>query len=228
VVDSAMNRVALVCTGTEKLSKDILSTCVWIEARIDIFLASYSIDSLLPWLTELRTFSSGNLIGTVRLFSEQCPARKRFTGKERYRIFKKIMPFVDLLDIEAMSSLALPMIAEAHNAKKRVIFSYHDFQRTPSNTRLQRILSFSLKQGADIVKVAARVNNSHDLFRLLSFTFSASSRNEVVVTPMGTDPLGRLSPLLFGSLFTYAAFGEPTAPGQLDWKETLSLLQRIK
>lgn len=225
MIDSAMKRMALVCTGAENLSKDVLPACVWIEARVDIFLVSNSIDSLLPWLKELRTFSSGNLIGTVRLFSEQYPARKRFTGKERYRIFKEIMPFVDLLDIEAMSSLAPLIIAEAHNAKKRVICSYHDFQRTPSNTQLQKVLSFSLKQGADIVKVAARVNSSHDLFRLLTFTLSASSRKEVVVTPMGTDPLGRLSPLLFGSLLTYAAFGEPTAPGQLGWKETLSLLQ---
>ncbi len=66
----------------------------------------------------------------------------------------------------------------------------------------------------EIIKIATNVRKTKDLFNLISISLLERKHCSIVVIPMNTGTLERLVPLAFGSLFTYFAANQKTAPGQ--------------
>lgn len=96
----------------------------------------------------------------------------------------------------------------------RAIVSLHRFGRAPADpaTLLRR---FRIADGA-IWKLAIRCRGLHDALRLLRLT----SRHPMIAVPMGREALpARMLSLRAGSLLTYAAVNERTAPGQPSLEE---------
>ncbi len=100
----------------------------------------------------------------------------------------------------------------------RTIVSLHDFEGVPD--------SVPEKGAADFLKIAATLNSTDDLKKLVGLH---DRRDDVIIAAMG--PLGGLlrifGPML-GSYLTYCSFGEPTATGQLDLRAMMDIYKGMK
>jgi 3-dehydroquinate dehydratase-1 len=147
---------------------------------------------------------------------------------ERLTSFRALIPHVSAVDIELSSeAIRRDVMEAARGAGKGVILSYHHFQETPPSNVLDRIAIQAQSLGADILKVAVWAECQEDIRRLARFTLAHADQNRVTIA-MG--PQGILSRIFFpvlGSLLTYASWGMPTAPGQMDAVETAAWLARF-
>ena len=131
--------------------------------------------------------------------------------------------YIDI-EVETDDLFKSEIIQAAQKHKCSVIASYHDFTKTPVMRELEQILTWCFECGADIAKIACRVNSVEDNARLLSIY----SLNKNVIS-IGMGELGkitRIAATLLGAPFTYAAIDSTrkTAPGQID---TVSLKKII-
>jgi 3-dehydroquinate dehydratase-1 len=193
------------------------------ELRIDLF-ADASIDNVVA---AARRLSGLPLLATIRM-SEEGGA---WTGGEAARraLFEAVLPFVDAIDIELRAAETLAALApQIAAAGKALVVSHHDFAATPSPDELADIARRARAAGADIVKVAATIVAEEDLNALAGLLTSRPAPNLVVI---GMGERGLVTRLLFpalGSLFTFAGKGErASAPGQLSYERTLSLLSTL-
>lgn len=179
-----------------------------LEMRIDCY--DKPLHKVVHYLEEIRDKVSLPMIGTVRETKEN--------RLMRTDIFRRIIPFVDCVDIELGSPISDTVMSVANG--KTVIVSEHDFKKTPSKTGLEDIVDRSLKQGADIVKIATMANSRNDVRRLLKFTEECGC--PLVTIAMGSiGTVSRVIAPLFNSLFTYGYITKPVAPGQLSVKKLL-------
>jgi 3-dehydroquinate dehydratase-1 len=204
------DKIVLVLSGGEREEsvRHALSSVGWVELRIDMFPEKRRTVLRFPRRTGLR------VIGTVRWKKESGNGKPGMSEKERLELYKNIMDCVDYVDVEIKSRIALQVVEYAREKGKKVILSYHDFNRTPSFSVLEKIYEEGREFKPDIVKIAAKACSRNELFTLLSFTYKYSGRFPLVVTPMGVSAVERLMPIYMGSLFTYVSLHKPTAPGQ--------------
>jgi len=108
-----------------------------------------------------------------------------------------------------------------------LIRSYHDFNGTPDEEDLQRILARAFRYGADIVKIVTTAVDPKDCKRVQSLYSVVlegidSLEGKLIAFAMGDKGReSRVECLRRGAPFTYAALSdsEPTAPGQLNLEE---------
>ena len=193
-----------------------------VEARVDRYTRhdkKYVID-------EIKKFKSFPSIGTIR--SKKEGGHWDRSDAERLSLFKAIIPAVDAIDIEISSKEILKdVVKAAHAAKKIVLISHHDFKKTPDLDELNRIANEAKSIGADIVKVATFILRHEDIQTLAQFTITNKSGG---VVSIGMGDKGTATRILFpalGSLITYAALGRSTAPGQLEYADTVDLIRRL-
>lgn len=193
-----------------------------VELRVDLF-RSCNLRYVLREITRMRPFP---VLATIRSAREG----GRWTGADASRaaLYEKILPHVDAIDVELSSKMVLARVARAaRKARKTLILSFHDFDAMPPRARLDSILRSAKRAGADAVKIAARARRPEDLRTLGAFTL-AHSRQGLITIAMGKE--GGLSRVLFpalGSLITFASYGRPMAPGQLDFETTLNRLRHL-
>ena len=93
-----------------------------------------------------------------------------------------------------------------------LILSYHNFEKTPAQFQMQRIVE--LAEESDIVKLAVRHHTVADFTPCVN----VMQKNDHPMSMMGMGDLAPVSRLLYaqhGSLLNYGYLGEsPTAPGQ--------------
>jgi 3-dehydroquinate dehydratase I len=175
-------------------------------------LAEIRLDRLRETSPDLRRLfaAPATLIATCRP-GGGLPERRR-----RGLLHSAVRAGAAVVDVELDSAVSLrrAVIAEARKWGREVIVSFHDYERTPTRWELDRIVRLCLAAGADIAKIACRVNTPRDNLRLLSLL---DCDERLVVVGMG--PKGRLTRLLaplFGSELSYgsASAGAPLAPGQ--------------
>lgn len=135
------------------------------------------------------------------------------------------LPHAEALDIELSAAEILGVATDAaHASGKTVIGSFHDFSSTPDLSALEAVAASADRAGVDILKIAVTCNTPEDLRRLAAFTLSHASRPLAV---MGMGPAGITSRIFFpalGSLLTYTFLGEPSAPGQLNCRDTVKYI----
>jgi 3-dehydroquinate dehydratase-1 len=190
------------------------------ELRIDLFarLDPAYVAAQIGRLTGLPT------LATVRLAAEG-GAWKGGEG-DRIDLYETVLPMVDGVDVELQASETLAIIAPLASVNgKLLVVSHHDFQGTPSYEALAEIARRAAATGADIVKIAAQVNDDADIAVLARLLDERPAPNLVVI---GMGERGLPTRLLFpheGSLFTFAAQGErASAPGQIAYDRMISLL----
>jgi len=192
------------------------------ELRVDL----YSSFEEAHVLQEVKKFQSVPTLITIRSQAEG--GSWNLPEPERLDLFKIAIPYADGVDIELSSKeIVKDVVREAHLAKKLVIVSSHDFEKTPDAKQLERIVFEAKSVGADMVKIATHISILEDLQRLALFTIT--NRVKPLVT-VGMGPEGALSRIFFpalGSLITYASLGEPTGPGQWDFHSTSDLLKKF-
>lgn len=192
---------------------------VLVELRLDA-LDKPTPESLVDFV---RPYTGFPLLATIRHAGEGGGWR----GSEPARLacFQAVLPLVHAVDVELETGSIAPDVIAAARASGRVsIGSFHDFEATPGADRLREVHGEGRDLGVDIVKIAARCQNSEDLRRLAEFTL-AHRNDQVIVIGMGE--YGLVSRVFFpalGSLVTYTFLGDPTAPGQLNCQDTLKYL----
>jgi 3-dehydroquinate dehydratase-1 len=114
----------------------------------------------------------------------------------------------------------------------KILFSYHDFKKTPSENYLIKILLEMKKRKVKKAKIVCLCKTFEDSFKLLNLIFLAKKRGIELIS-FGMGEKGRLSRILSlfcGSPFTYVVFSkkEVVAPGQFDIKSALKIYNNLK
>ncbi len=205
------------------LKRALLNGADCLEARVDTFAVS-DLDALKDSVKRIKESAGAPLIITVRSRAEG--GRRSIPDKKRAEVFKALMPFADIVDIELSSSggLLKDVIDYAKRSGKGVIVSYHNFRTTPGPDTLNALIKKARSSGADAVKIAAFARGTADLRRLAGVL---AGSDDLIVIAMGR--YGAFSRIFFpmlGSLLTYGSITDGTAPGQLPLKEITGELRR--
>ena len=164
------------------------------------------------------------LVATVRAADEGGEAV--LSDDQRLDILTAIAPAVDAIDIEMHAAIRDPVVALARRHDKRVIMSFHDFNRTPRDDDLIRLIHDGKRAGADIVKLATTATRRDDVDRLLGL-LRAHRAQQLIIIAMGPEGVvSRVLFPLFGSLLTWGFLQRQGAPGQLPLDELVDALCR--
>jgi len=202
----------------------------FIELRFDYIDAFQNITQ--DFVESLKNYikNKSNLILTFRHHSEG--GQTKIDEHERLKILKLLMDsqpkFFDIemnSDIETLSNI----ISLSYMKKVNLIFSYHNFEKTPTYEMAKdiilrfedRIIKKELNEfdilGKSIYKLIFTAQNFEDNLVALELCKEISKNNKKVIS-FCMGELGILSRILnikLGSFLTYAALEEPTAPGQI-------------
>ncbi len=140
---------------------------------------------------------------------------------------------VDMIDIELFQSenCVKDLTTYAHGHHVAVVISNHAMTNTPDNEAMMIRLQAMRRMGADIVKLAVMPNTVQDVWRLLetSTSFHEQAKDCYLVT-MAMGEMGVISRIcaeMSGSIISFAALKEASAPGQLPWKQLEQLLYQF-
>lgn len=223
--------------GAEKAGADLL------EVRIDLLERGTEV---VRFLGDVHEASSLPFIVTNRPEVEG----GAFNGSENERIsiLSAAMDHADAVDVE-LSILGYRdgnlIVEKAKEQKSPIIVSHHDFNRTPPDEEIMKILNDARDVGNFVIpKIAVMANSLGDVLRLLRITIEASK-------PLCTIAMGalgkhsRVITPLYGSALTYgyvdapdrrsggvvtpSAFQHgPKAPGQLSVSELKAALDMLR
>jgi 3-dehydroquinate dehydratase-1 len=126
--------------------------------------------------------------------------------------------YIDV-EIEQENKYIDSLIDYAKNTNCKIIFSYHNYEHTPSKIDLQSIIDNAKKQNVAYVKIATQVTSQTDVARILSLY-----ENNDKLIAFGIGEIGRISRvacLYLGAEFTYVSTDKnnETASGQLTKEE---------
>jgi 3-dehydroquinate dehydratase-1 len=184
-----------------------------LEVRLD--LIDKPLDCIEKYLYDVKLAARLPLIGTVR--------ENEHTKGKRSVYFRRMLPYVDCVDIELGAPDAQELHEIVHGVK--TIVSYHDFVKTPDVGTLRSKAGDAVRQGADIVKIVTMARNTDDAWRLVTFAVTWGGAPIVAFAMGEPGAFSRLRACEFGSLFTYGYITKPVAPGQLSAEE---LVKKIK
>lgn len=147
-----------------------------------------------------------------------------FKGSEAERtdILLAAAKHADIIDIELQTDEEY--MDKIIKASKSTIISYHNFERTPSEDVLLKIVNQERELG-DIAKFAVMPETISDTLTVLKVL---SQVKETIGISMGD--MGRYTRVvapLFGSPITFASIDTISAPGQLDIHTTKNFLDKI-
>ncbi len=193
-----------------------------LEWRVDCFEQAEDKDVCLQSLRELRkAIGSTPLIFTCRSHLEG--GQNTMTEEKRLELISGALMTgdIDIVDIELSSGVdfvdSIKKIME--QTRSRLILSYHNFEKTPSEEFIVDKLVQAEEMGADIAKVAVMPENNRDVLTLMSATDRARTtflRIPIVTMSMGSlGAVTRLAGGQFGSDITFATGAVSSAPGQL-------------
>jgi 3-dehydroquinate dehydratase-1 len=217
------------------------------SAIVAVVAALRDFDQLPAWpakhidLCELRIDRLSGSSANLETLAAKIPVPKIATVRDpsqgganglpeatRLELFERWLPHCNLVDIE-LSNLSRfsALIDRAETEGKEIIFSFHDFGKTPSLQELQGMLDHCHLRQNQIFKVATNVEHWSDVETLIHLI----ERNpEARVAAMGMGKFGKISRLVLGRLgscLTYGSIGESVVPGQWPVNELARLLAEL-
>ncbi|MBS3068996.1 type I 3-dehydroquinate dehydratase [Candidatus Micrarchaeota archaeon] len=206
------------------IAEKTLQECI--RALEGLSFAEVRIDALegKPSAQEIREIFSQpvSLIATCRA--------GKFSQQEREEMLLLAIEagakFVDV-ELESGREAVQKIAQKAHAHSCKAIVSHHDFEKTPSSEELEGIVSRCFEAGADIAKVACKVNEQEDNARLLGLL---GEGRKIIVIGMGSKgKITRVVAPLLGSEFTFASAGKgkETADGQMEKEEMGKIMREM-
>jgi 3-dehydroquinate dehydratase-1 len=194
------------------------------ELRLDRVVDD--VDQLERKLSRLRA----PLIVTARHPMEG--GANQLSAPQRYDLLARFLSKARYIDVELRSApvfRSLLRLARKQNVRR--IISVHHLKSTPSPGRLRAQARAAKTYGADIFKVATRVDAPAQLKRLIDFV--AAKDVDVAVSAMGIGKLGAASRVLLaccGSALVYVSLGRSDIEGQmsLDQLHALGITAGVK
>lgn len=228
--------VPLTPTSSEALSEQlsVLSAAYYdmVEWRLDFLPETLDPLTLYP---QVR-----NGIGLVPLlitFRSRREGGMRKISAQRYAaLYQRFLAenAADLLDLEWTfePSMRQKIQEDAQAQNVPVILSYHNFEKTPDDRTLRRLMSDMASRRPHFVKIACMPRSPQDVIRLLALSEEASRiHTDCLWITMSMGELGKISRVsgyVTGSEITFGTAGAASAPGQMDTnllKQTLDLLK---
>ena len=160
----------------------------------------------------------------------------RGTEKERIALIREaVILGADFVDIEAGTDRSLLADARAliaqRGQKTRLIVSFHDFAKTPSERSLREKMEECLVFAPNIVKIATWAHTDEDNLKTLSLLpYARKNGREIISFCMGErGKISRVMSPLLGAYMGFASLGkdEESAPGQLPITEFLKVLKAL-
>ncbi len=161
-------------------------------------------------------------------------AGKRNT-EDRVRTLKKTIAlhpdYVDVnLDFELGNEARDDLISLAKRHGVKVICSFHDYDKTPPESRLLSVISEMRGIGTDVGKIAVKANSVRDCNLVLNL-ISKSAEIGLPLIAISTGDLGSFTRLLgpiYGSFLTYAPISsDKVSLGQIPLEEMVSIYKRL-
>jgi len=144
----------------------------------------------------------------------------KFQGseEERVAILKEALSLgFDYIDIE-LSTLQERRLDLSSRGKTKVIVSYHNFEGTPEEDTIRKIIQTMKKHQPDIIKIATQIVRPEDNDKLFRLMLDETLGLPRIIIGMGE--LGKITRVfgpVVGSYLTYASTDDQeTAPGQID------------
>jgi 3-dehydroquinate dehydratase type I len=152
---------------------------------------------------------------------------------ERFRVLNEaVRSGADYVDVEIKSNPSLLQDLIANRKGTRIILSFHDFKKTPSQKELRMLYRRMSRLGADVVKIVTLARTWEDNLRVLSLIpFVKMEGQEIVAFCMGEKGTwSRLFAPLMGAAWTYASLSraKASAPGQLTVGEMKEIWKKLK
>jgi len=198
-----------------------------VELRID-FIRNVNLGKLL-------SAKNSKILVTARKKDEG----GNFEGdeKERFSLLSKaIILRADFVDIELSTdetfTKKLLEDIKKYGDQTKLIVSHHDFNGTPSESKLQNIFNECVDRGAHIVKIATFANSAEDNLKILKLISYAKKTNQKIIT-LCMGEKGKISRVMapyFGSYLSFASLekGAESAPGQLTIGEMREIFRILK
>ena len=134
--------------------------------------------------------------------------------------------YVDI-EVDAPDAYKQEIVRKAKADGCKVVVSFHDHEKTPVREELEQIIGWGFDSGADMVKIACKVNSEKDSARLLGLL---DKERKLIVVGMGEKgKIVRVVAPLLGSQIAYvsAGKGKESAPGQMAAKELERKMKEI-
>jgi 3-dehydroquinate dehydratase-1 len=194
----------------------------YVEIRFD-FLKVSDIEQAIRIADSIKS----RAIFTLRSIHEA----GHFEGSENERIelLRRLsMAEPMLLDVEYLTIKDNDDLADfLINQHTPILISWHDFECTPPNNRLQAILG-DMRIYSNYAKIVTTARDMNDAFRVLDL-YDGIAGLELIAFAMGeAGVISRILCAIAGNApFTYASINRHTAPGQIDLRRMKELFERI-
>ncbi|MFY9797276.1 MAG: type I 3-dehydroquinate dehydratase [Candidatus Nitrosopolaris sp.] len=155
----------------------------------------------------------------------------KFTGKNEERIFwlkQLALSQPMLLDVELHTLRDNDELVDFFTEQKTpILVSWHDFEKTPTNSELIDLLG-EMRIYSNYVKLVTAARNVQDCIRLLDLYNVATELNLISFAMGEIGILSRILCTIYGNApFTYAALEEAFVPGQLTIQQMRKLYDMI-
>jgi len=205
-----------------------------VELRADFWENLNDVDNVIETLTEVKKVLNDKLfLFTIRTGFE---GGKQDIPLDLYtKINKEVADskLADLIDVEILRGDNI-VYENINNIKSHGVFvigSNHDFFKTPPKDEIIKTLRKMQDMGADITKIAVMPTDTKDILTLLDASNDMNEKfadRPFIAISMGArGVLSRISGEIFGSCMTFGAFGETSAPGQLQANDLMTALKII-
>jgi 3-dehydroquinate dehydratase-1 len=200
-----------------------LDRAVRTRERPDLF--ELRLDCLLPAVDELESKLSklrAPLIITARHPAEG--GANLLNLRQRRELLSRFLPRARYIDIELRSAAALrSLIRLAREKNVRRIISFHDLKATPDLGGLQLKARRAKSFGADIFKVATRIDTPAQLARLLDFITKKDIG--LAISAMGIGKLGAISRVLLAYRGSALVYGSVAPASDIEGQMSLEQLR---
>lgn len=191
-----------------------------VEIRADLLLGhGMSENGLLALIRNAKRAELGCLV-TYR----HADQGGSFKGRESERVAlceKALQSGADIIDLEHGTDAANAMLGK----NSPMILSYHNFERMLDTSELQALSDAMEASSPAAVKIIPTGSSLSDASTMLSWVGGANQIKRIGFTMGLEGAVSRILTLAFGAPVSYASFGAPVAPGQIDIQ---LLLERYK
>lgn len=237
--------VTLAPTSMHELKKDLLKLKTkdfdLLEWRADYLMDHRELETgVLSGILLIReAFPHKPFLFTFRW--DQEGGQSHISREELFSIRKKAVESgkIDLIDVElhwlrnAQSdeklSMYVNLLALAKASGISCILSWHDFNETPEEDMLLKILTAQMRLGGDICKISTMAKTEEDTLRMLNVSRRAAKTLEVPHIAMVMGDYGKSSRYdksASKSCITFAPLNQSTAPGQFSLEEIKMRLEK--
>lgn len=198
-----------------------------IEIRLD-----YLREDILSQLNDVEKVISQVSVPLIATNRERSQGGKRVQKEDRriQTLIKSAEIGFQYVDIELTTASLETVAKKILDCGSKPIISFHDFEGTPSDSEMEKIVNSQIKAGASICKLVTTAKTLDDSVRCLLFTQKMSKVTDIVCFAMGSQGvLSRILSPLFGGFFTFSALeaGLETSMGQTSLTELKELYIKL-